>query len=186
MRAALPTLLVAAIAGVAAASESRTDPDLGTVTWETRDHGVYFSMTQLLPDQLRAFFLSRGFDRAATERYATSCVFMTVVRNDRAGAPVHLDVGNWSHDDGDGARPPMTRLAWEQVWRDQDVSDTARLAFRWAQFPDRQLYRTGGDWNQGMLSVDRHDDRPFDITAAVEIAGIPVSLVLEGVTCAID
>ena len=65
-----------------AAQTQHTDPDTGAATWETRAHGVTLSLTQILPDQARAFYLNRGFPPQAAERYATACVYMTVLRND--------------------------------------------------------------------------------------------------------
>lgn len=72
------------------------NPDTGAETWETHAHGVTFSLTQLLPDQVRAFYVNRGFTLEQIEAYAVSCIFMAVLRNDKAPGVVHFTLQDWS------------------------------------------------------------------------------------------
>ena len=49
------------------------DPDTGAATWEVRTQGVTRSLTQLLPDRVRAFYVNRGFDSDAAAVFASGC-----------------------------------------------------------------------------------------------------------------
>lgn len=187
MIAAFPpfALLLAALAWPAHAADGRqaVDADTGARTWETRAHGVTLSLTQLLPDQLRAFYLNRGFPAGAAEVYATSCAFMTVLRNDAAPGTLNFRLADWSITASGGARPPRPLDDWLAEWRRRGLSEPAVIAFRWAQFPPEQEYEPG-DWNQGMLSTGLAPDAAFDLTARWQIAGKAYEGRLSDVRCA--
>ena len=104
------TILAAVILSghAAQAQEHRVDPDTGIETWETTAHGVTLSLTQILPDQARAFYINRGFTAEAAEIYATSCVYMTVLRNDTAPGVVSFRLADWSVVTGDKRQPPVS------------------------------------------------------------------------------
>ena len=87
-------MAIAALASLPAAGEpTRRDADTGAATWETQAHGVTLSLTQLLPDQVRAFYVNRGFDLAEADVFAGACVFMAVMRNE--AAPGELTAFAW-------------------------------------------------------------------------------------------
>ena len=60
----LPMLAVCLVSLTARADVAKqathVDEVTGARTWQTRADGVYFSLTQILPDQLRAFYVNRG------------------------------------------------------------------------------------------------------------------------------
>lgn len=171
--------------GLAAASQSsRSDTATGAVTWETAVDGVSFSLTQILPDQARAFYVNRGFSLQQIEAYAVSCVYMTVLRNDSAAGVIHYISHDWqvSVDQRRHDLVPVDR--WIERLAAAGAGKAALIAFRWAQFPAEQEYEPGGDWNQGMLSVGLPAGSRFDISARWDIAGKPHRAELEGVQCA--
>jgi len=159
------------------------DPDTGAGTWETRAHGVHLQLTQILPDQARAFYLNRGFPADAAERFATACVFMTVLRNDGAPGEVAFRLADWRVATVGGERPPRQVEEWMAVWQSLGLSEPARIAFRWAQFPPEQEYAPG-EWNQGMLSTGLAPDARFDLVARWSVAGKTYEGKLENVRCA--
>ena len=53
-RLTLTLLALWPLAG-AAATESSTDPETGLVTWQTETAGIQVRLTQISPDQARAF-----------------------------------------------------------------------------------------------------------------------------------
>ena len=56
---------------MAAGGVERTeDTETGLLSWRWSDQGVSIGLTQLLPDQTRAFFLGRGFPWAQADRIA--------------------------------------------------------------------------------------------------------------------
>lgn len=162
----------------------RVNPETGAITWETTTDGVSFSLTQILPDQVRAFYVNRGFTLEQIEPYALSCVYMTVLRNDRAPGVVHFIHQNWSVvTDGD-SRPPMKISHWLGHLEKAGANKSARIAFRWAQFPPEHEYEPGGDWNQGMMSAGSAAGKGFDVIARWDIDGRPYQGVLRDVRCA--
>jgi len=164
-------MAIAALASLPAAGEpSRRDPDTGAATWETQAHGVTLSLTQLLPDQVRAFYVGRGFDLTDATAFAEACVFMTVLRNDAAPGELSFRLADWRVQQGGAARglPPLDD--WLEQWQRRGVSEAARIAFRWAQFPPEQSYAPG-EWNQGMLATGLPPRSRFDLIARWTVAG---------------
>ncbi len=160
------------------------DPASGAETREIHTNGVIFSLTQLLPDQVRAFYVNRGFTLPQTEAYATACVFMTVLRNEKAVDAIHFILQDWSIVTKGHSKPPMKVEDWVDVLAKEGVKKPALIAFRWAQFPPEQSYEPGGDWNQGMLSTGLPAGSSFDIIARWDMAGEIYEGVLHDVHCA--
>lgn len=168
---------------VQAQTREGLDSETGAGTWETQAHGVHLRLTQILPDQARAFYLNRGFPAAAAERFATACVFMTVLRNDAAPGEVAFRLADWRVVAEGKAKPPLQIDEWMAVWQSLSLPEPARIAFRWAQFPPEQEYAPG-EWNQGMLSTGLAPDARFDLLARWSVAGKSYEGKLEGVRCA--
>lgn len=166
-----------------AAQAGKVDPDTGAATWETRAHGVTLSLTQIFPDPARAFYLNRGFPAEAVERYATACVYMTVLRNDAAPGELSFRLADWSVQSTGSERPPYAVEDWMAQWRALGLTESARIAFRWAQFPPEQEYAVG-EWNQGMLTTGLPPGSRFDLIARWTVAGKTFEGKLENVVCA--
>ena len=184
-------LLVSSISTAIAQTTHRINKDTGAETWETDTHGVHFSLTQILPEQVRAFYVNRGFTLDQIAEYADSCVFMTVLRNDSATDSIHFVRSQWQLLVTDEANKVQTRpLRSVEGWLDQfkqyksRVKKPALIAFRWAQFPPEQVYQPGGDWNQGMLAMGLTAKRKFDLIANWDSNGKNFQAKLEGVQCA--
>jgi hypothetical protein len=178
-------LLGAGAAGTAGAAQSyRQDAATGIETWETQVAGVTLSLTQILPDQSRAFYVNRGFASAAIESFATACVYMTVLRNDSAPGPVHFRLADWRIRSAAGERPLLSTDEWLRRLGAAQPGQGPLIAFRWAQFPTEQTYQPGGDWNQGMLSTGLPPGARFDLLARWDSNGKTYEGVLEHVRCA--
>jgi len=156
----------------------------GAESWEMHKHGVTFSLTQILPDQARAFYVNRGFTLEQIESYATSCVFMTVLRNDSAPGTVHFIQQNWTISTATKTQPPMKVTDWLKRLKNSGVKKSALIAFRWAQFPPEQEYEPGGDWNQGMLVTGLPAGTQFNLIPRWDIDGKPYAGELLNVRCA--
>lgn len=162
----------------------RIDPDIGSVTWETQAHGVLFSLTQILPEQVQAFYVNRGFTLQQIEPYTSSCVYMIVVRNDTAPGTIHFITRNW-YVFTEGKAHKLTSVeSWIQTLSKDNIMKPALTAFHWAQFPAEQEYAPGGNWNQGMLSFGLEPGAQFDVTARWDIDGKAFEAKLQGVQCA--
>lgn len=179
--ALLPALALTAPATLA--EPTRVDPETGALTWETQAHGVTLSLTQLLPDQVHAFYLNRGFEPADAERFALACVYMTVLRNDSAPGELSFRLTDWEARQNGEARALPSLDAWLSEWEARGVSPSARLAFRWAQFPTEQSYARG-EWNQGMLATGLPPASRFALIARWTVAGQTYEGRLADVRCA--
>ncbi len=182
MRCLTLTLLAAwPLVGFSAVQD--VDPETGLVTWQTETSGIQVRLTQISPDQTRAFYQARGFSPEAAERYARECVFMTVVRN-IGERPIQHNLANWRYVPA--GLPPnaiRSKVAWEQLWKRRGVSESARIAFTWAQFPATQTFAPG-DWNQGMTAYSVPHGGRFDLHFVWHTDGRTHSGKLEQVRCA--
>lgn len=176
----LATALLVALS--AAAEPVRRDPDTGAVTWEVRAEGVVLSVTQLLPDQVLAFYKNRGFAADVAADLAGTCLFMTVLRNETAPGQIAFRLADWTFRQGDQTRPLPTMEHWLEQWERRGVSASARLAFRWAQFPPEQHYAPG-EWNQGMLATGLPPGSRFDLIARWQSAGQTHTARIDDVHC---
>lgn len=175
--------LLAAWPIAAFATQTSVDPDTGLATWETRTQGIEVRLTQISPDQIRGFYLARGFSPEATERFARECVFMTVVRNTGDVTLLHR-LANWRYVTADEPpRPLRGKAAWAYQWKRMGVPESARITFEWAQLPTAQTYAPG-DWNQGMTSYSVPRGESFDLQFVWQAGGRNFSGKLEQVRCA--
>ena len=160
------------------------DSATGITTWEINTQGVNFSLTQILPEQAKAFYVNRGFTLTQTESFAASCVYMTIMRNDKAPGTVHFIKSNWSVLVNKKPHPLVSVDTWMQRLKENNVNKSALLAFRWAQFPPEQEFEPGGDWNQGMLSIGLPPGSLFDLIVRWDVDGKAYETTLRGVQCA--
>ena len=179
----LTLTLLSAWSVTALATEQSVDPETGLSTWQTEREGIQVRLTQISPDQVRAFYQARGFSSQAAERYAAECVLMTAVRN-IGDAPIHHRLADWRY--AIGAQPPQSirsKAAWERIWVQQRVPQSARIAFTWAQFPTTQTFAPG-DWNQGMTAYSVPRGGHFDLRFVWRAGDKQHSGLLEKVRCA--
>ncbi len=187
MRYVLAALIafLAPFSGHANLEQSSTVSQItGAKTWETHIDGVFFSLTQILPDQLRAFYVNRGFTLEQIEPYVLSCVYMAVLRNDNAPGEIHFISNNWVVLVNNKTHQLKPVREWLHRLNELGAQKPAVIAFRWAQFPPEQEYKPGGDWNQGMLSIGLPAAAEFNIAAGWDIAGKEFQAKLSGVQCA--
>lgn len=173
-------------AAVAGPVTTGSDPDTGLRFWEWRGQGILFRLDQRLPDQTRAFFLARGFDRRAADRIAAGCVFQSMFRNTADAGTVTIDLDDWRiRVAGEEERRLLTREAWARVWQARDVPQSARIAFEWSLLPTRQTYAPG-DYNWGMTSYGLSPGRRFDLEFSWRRDGTPHHAHLEDIQCPPD
>lgn len=178
-------LIVAADPASSGVTQRSVISATGAESWEIRTQGIFFSLTQILPDQVRGFYGARGFDEAATEEIARVCVFQTVLRNDSVPQPIRYRLTDWRARMPDDERAPRPQEAWQAEWERRGVSPGARTAFRWALFPSEHTYATG-DWNMGMTLFPLPLGSRFDVRVVWYVAGKRHEALLEGVRCATD
>jgi hypothetical protein len=160
------------------------DSETGLATWQTESGGVQVRLTQISPDQARAFYRARGFSAQAAERYAAECVFMTVVRN-VGDTPVEHRLADWRYLHQGKRLSIRSKTEWAQIWKQLRVNEAARIAFDWAQFPATQTFAPG-DWNQGMTTYRVGRGERFELQFVWRKDGKKFSGTLQEVQCAAD
>lgn len=180
-------LLSAFVTGAVRAAETKHEinPKNGIETWEVRDQGVFLSLTQMTPDQAEAFFLARGFHQKSAKKYASACVFETIFRNESAPAAVSSNLADWRIITPQGERHLKLEADWDRQWKADGVSEPARIAFRWSQFPTKQRFEPG-DWNQGMTTFGLPRNSQFNLIFKWTVKGVSHESMLSGVRCAPD
>jgi hypothetical protein len=131
---------------------------------------------------VRAFYRARGFDPDAAGHFAAACVFQLVLRND-AGGTLRYRLADWRIGAGTAARRFVPVGTWEQEWMRRGVSEPARIAFRWAQFPPEQEFAPG-DWIMGMAALVPRPAGSLDLDYEWSIDGISRRGTLSGLVCA--
>lgn len=160
--------------------------DTPVETREIRASGVYLSLTPILPDQVRAFYLGRGFDADAAELLATTaCVFQTVFRNEAVAGGIAFDLADWRARTDRGEQPLKLERQWQQDWARRGIPAGPRTAFRYALFPTEHRYEVG-DWNMGMTTYLLPPGSRFDLKFVWREGDNRREAVLREVRCATD
>lgn len=136
--------------------------DTGLSTWEVDTQDVHLRLTQISPEQARAFMLNRGMDRKSVEEFARTCVYMTVVRNE-GKQPIEHKLAYWRYlTEGGQPKSMLSKHDWLSRWKPRNLSSSVKLAFEWSQFPTEQIF-SPGDWNQGMTTFELPAGSRFDV-----------------------
>lgn len=149
--------------------------------------GLKLETAPLAPDQVRAFFLARGFSAGDTEHVvATGCVFRSAIGSAyaKAGAPeVTVALTDWKVTPASGnAAAPRTREHWDAEWTTRAVSEDAATAFHWSLFPTEQTF-AATDYNWGFLTFGLAPGTRFTLDLAWRSAGQNHAARLEGLEC---
>lgn len=117
--------------------------------------GIKIDIQSLPSTQVNAFYINRGFNETTLSAYRQACVFSFKIQNVRQdGKSINLDQQQWQWRLLEANQPiqAFSTQAWLEKWNKLGLNKPAQVAFRWAQFPDKQTYAPG-DWNQGMIAV---------------------------------
>ncbi|MFK5970674.1 MAG: hypothetical protein QM487_11220 [Candidatus Marithrix sp.] len=151
----IPTLLLADV------SKHIIDSETKLVGWKLDQAGLELELNQLLPNQTRAFFQARGFSVKHANDIATGCIYQTIVRN-KADKPITILLKQWQIKTRDGTEQPIKlKEVWDSEWN--DISQAARIAFRWSTFPTEQTFTSASDSNWGMISFGLNPGISFDL-----------------------
>lgn len=165
---------------------AQRNPETGLESWKSTRHGVTLELTQLTPDQSRAFFIGRGFEPAEAEYYAAACVFMTILRNESAPSAIAYRLADWRAITADGrALPVKLKENWLKEWEARNLAPARKIAFEWSQFPSEQTFEPG-DWTQGMTTFALPRGSRFNLEYRWTIKDRQQKNILKGVHCAHD
>lgn len=184
----LAMVLAAATVTAGADLAPVADPATGLLSWRLHEDALSLELSQLLPDQTRAFFQGRGFPAASADELALACVFQVIVSNTGSGigAPVAaIDLRRWRIDAGEGRVPLPVESTWQPRWASAGVSPPARAAFRWALLPTEQTYGPG-DHAWGMLPLGPAPGTTVDLSIVWEEDGAERTALIPAVQCSPD
>ncbi len=174
------------VAAPAAEQAHTTNPESGIETWEIATQGVSLRLTQILPDQVRGFYLARGFGAEAVELLAAgACVFQTVFRNESAPGAIEFNLADWRIVTAGREQPLKLEHDWQKEWAKRGIPASARMAFRYALYPTEHHYDIG-DWNMGMTTYALPLGSRFDLRFVWREGGKRREAVLSGVRCATE
>jgi len=163
-----------------------TEPETGSYRWiMDTSGGIQIQLVQRIPDQTRSFYIARGFQRPAADRYAEACVFQTIFHNNSKDALVRIDLSEWRVLADGSEKALRLEPAWQAEWKKMGVSQSARVAFKWSQFPSKQKHRPG-DWFQGMIAAERPFGSELDLKVKWSENGVKHEAVIRGLKCAED
>lgn len=132
-----------------------------------------------------AFFSARGFPAETIQPYAQACGFSFGMQNGGA-ATLRTLISDWRAVGTDG-RAVRLRLPaeWDKQWAAAQVSEAARIAFRWAQFQAENVFEAG-DWIMGMATLDVPMSGTFRLIARYHDEKGDHEIVLDKLACSRD
>jgi len=145
--------------------------------------GVMFSIDALPSSGVSTFFAGRGFTETQIEKYANSCVFSTILRNDAAKGSIHFLRKDWTATYQNKEYHIKPTSYWVDLFNNLNVKLPQKIAFELGQIPEEQTYDPIGDWNEGMISFDLPRDITVDITVRYDIKGEKYEIKVPNVKC---
>ena len=151
-----------------------SDPETQRQSWVFKQDGFELKIAQLLPDQVRAFYLARGFPPEIADDIATNCMMQTVARNTastKAKGAITILLKEWqiktipaeNTNSAEALQGIKLKETWDAQWKADTITPAARIAFRWATFPTEQTFEPSGDYNWGTTSFGLPPASIFDL-----------------------
>ncbi len=149
----------------------------GLYSWVAESEGFSIELIQVLPDFIRAIYMSHDFPQAEVDEIAGYCVFGTIIKN-TSQKQLDYDVADWHYTDNDGKNYPVkTKSQWLEQWR------KAGVTFSWTLLPDKGTFYQG-DWQQGFTTIKLPRESEFKLTYKWTIDGTEHTDIFEGLRCA--
>lgn len=153
--------------------------------FQTRRGDIVLTANPLGQASRTAFYAARGFTAEAIRPYARACGFSFGMQNGSTQT-LTTRLVDWHAVGADGKRIPMhPPEAWDAQWEKAGVSQTARIAFRWAQFQADNTFEPG-DWIMGMATLESVPTAPFRLIARYHDNKGDHEIVLDKLECARD
>ena len=173
------TLALVSTPLLAAKITVQENEDTGLVSWVAESDGFSIELIQLLPDFIRAVYLSHDYPREEVEKIAGYCAFGSVIKN-TSQQVLDYDVSEWTYTDSDGQSYPVkSKTQWLEEWQKAGISVT------WTLLPDKGTFYAG-DWQQGFTTIKLPRESQFSITYKWKLDGVEHTDVFEGLRCGPD
>ena len=158
----------------------------GLQGWRISDGKIEIQLNPLLRDQVRAFYLARGFSDEVTQQIESSCVFQAVMRNVSVpvdAISVEVDLSQWQLITPQGYAALTEKDVWLQRWEQMGALEASNVAFKWATFPWEQSYVQSGDYGWGMILLGENLPSTFSVITRWSVAGQMQSQQVDGLSC---
>ena len=128
-----------------------------------KSNGVVFSVSVRTPEQIRAFYLARGFPQAAVHELEAKCLVTIGVQNGRDDV-LWLEPAKWRFTTDRGEKVErISRPEWNARWTQLNIPLASRATFGWTQLPEsRDLL--AGEWVGGNVAIVAPRE-PFSVEA---------------------
>ena len=150
-----------------AASITRHDQTAsGLQGWQIQGEHIQIQLNPLKPEQVRAFYLGRGFPKEVSEQIVNSCVYQVVIKNTSVAdsdAIVSVNLEDWRVFDQQAQKALVPKEKWLEKWAELGASDAAIIAFKWATFPAQQVFEQTGDYGWGMILFGDQLEETFNV-----------------------
>lgn len=182
------TFGVAGICGLVAGSVFAQDANLeGPDVHRWNGHGLRIETAALSHDQVRGFFIGRGFNEVGVNALIDEgCMFRSAIGNDATDPDaLHLTIhqDEWRLFVDGEERKLRTRADWLPVWDRLGVDVEQRVAFKWALFPETQIFAPT-DYNWGMITFGLPPGTRFDLELVWHEGKIKRTKRFQGMECA--
>lgn len=182
------TLLVLIVIPASAKLLTGTDEQAQLPFWQWQTEVLSLRFVQRLPDQSRAYFAGRGFQKDDAELIAGHCIFQTVFKNIApAGSQqvIEYDLNNWRIAYQEQKLLLKKREDWQAIWQQRQVKPAQTIAFEWSLLPTKQRYQPA-DYNWGMSVFPVPHGAMFDLQLSWSVNGKPRQAVIKNMQCAND
>jgi len=125
------------------------------------DAQVKVRVVMRTPDQLTAFYLGRGFNRAAIDKILETC-FVTPIVHNKTLDVLWLELDEWQFSQGDKLIARIGRDYWPEKWREAGLSQAHQSTFGWTLMPEVRDLRV--DEGVGGSVVIPRQTGPFKLT----------------------
>jgi hypothetical protein len=165
-----------------------TDEQARLPFWEWRTNELSLRFVQRLPDQSRAYFAGRGFNKVDVEFIAGHCIFQTVFKNIALASTRHTldyDLGKWDIEYNGQHYALKPREVWKGIWDERTTMPAQMIAFEWSLLPTQQHYLPA-DYNWGMTVYPLPHGAVFDLHLVWQVDGKPQQATIKNMQCAKD
>lgn len=159
--------------------------ELETIGWAVEDGTLLLEMKPREPLPMRGFFEGRGLSSKLAQELSEHCIFQLHMRNIgdvKANAELLNNMDEWRVMTVKTTRAPIMRPEWLTRWKDETISSSAHVAFRWFTFPNPQNFFPG-DYNVGIATFGPARGEYFDLEIHWTMNSIAKQHLIKNMSC---
>lgn len=156
--------------------------------WELQTDAMKLRLVQRLPDQTRAYFSGRGFNKDDVDLISSRCFFQSIYANTDKGESVNVidyNLRDWKIIYNGKKLPVMIRETWRDIWQARNTEQAQKIAMEWSLLPTRQTLKAA-DYNWGMTAYPLPHGVTFKLDIVWKINGKIKKASINNMKCADD